>query len=245
MTQEKPERKKGLGDVRAGAALILIGLLLVLQRIGWISLTNWWALFILIPAASALWGGMGLWRKNGRFDAAVWSTFQGGLFPLLVAIVFLFDLSWALYWPLLVILAGFCFLTNGLMQLVSPGDNPDRVWRRYRAWQVFVGIGALVLGFGFLGQTTGLFDPTLFGRRWWAWCMLIPALGGVVTALRLSLAGRLGAETWINLAAAAVIAMPGVVAIAGISWNLIVPLTIIAVGVVLLLWYAVGRRESD
>ena len=170
---------------------------------------------------------------------------QSGFFPLLVAIIFLLDLNWAVYWPLFILLAGINLLISGLVQLIFEHETPDHFWRRHRAWATFTGLALVLLGLCFLGISTGWFAPDYITETWWAWCMLVPALGGLVTAVRLAVGGQLNSEAWINLGAAAVIAIPGVVAVAGMSWNLITPLAIIAVGVVLLLAYYARRDEPE
>ena len=91
----EPKKDKGSSNsVGFAVVLILLGFLFLAQQIGDFSFDNWWALFILIPALSAFGAAARIWQGRGRFTFAVWSTFYGGLFPLLVAVMFLFNLDW-------------------------------------------------------------------------------------------------------------------------------------------------------
>jgi hypothetical protein len=85
------------GSMGVALLLILLGVFFLLQRVSDFSLQNWWALFILIPTFSAFSTAFSLWQRSGRFSFGVWSTFYGGLFPLLVALMFLLNLSWGRY----------------------------------------------------------------------------------------------------------------------------------------------------
>jgi hypothetical protein len=88
-----------------GAVLILIGLVLLLGSLGVTStfLEHWWALFILIPAFGAFAGAYRSRRDTGRFTGAAVGGLIGGVMLTLVALTFLFGLSWNLMGPVLLI----------------------------------------------------------------------------------------------------------------------------------------------
>lgn len=67
---------------------------------------NWWALFILIPAYSNLSRAWRRYRVTGRWSASARGGLVGGLILTLVALIFLFELSWSLFWPLILIVLG-------------------------------------------------------------------------------------------------------------------------------------------
>lgn len=89
----------------AGAALILVGTLILIDNWAGLDL-NWWALFILIPAASLLASAWRAYQADGRLTAAVRGPLVGGAALLLVAGIFIFSLSWVTLWPLFLIIAG-------------------------------------------------------------------------------------------------------------------------------------------
>lgn len=101
------------GDVKGGLILIGIGTIFLFSQItGWY-IQNWWALFIFIPAIFQLneaWQG---YRKNGRFNHNTRGSLFGGLLLSMVGAFFLFSISWNLFWPLVLILAGIGALLNG------------------------------------------------------------------------------------------------------------------------------------
>jgi hypothetical protein len=96
-----------------GVILISLGILLLMQNLAGFHLNNWWALFILIPAL----GGLGAAWSNyqeagGRLTRAVRSALFGALILFIVTAIFLFNLEWFIFGPLLLILAGGGLLLN-------------------------------------------------------------------------------------------------------------------------------------
>lgn len=80
------ERKKKTRNSGSGWCLVAVGVFLLLAINGF-GLNNWWALFILIPAAKSL----------ERRD------YGGAMLMALIASIFLFNLSWSYFLPLLLI----------------------------------------------------------------------------------------------------------------------------------------------
>jgi hypothetical protein len=91
-----------------GVALILVGAVLLLQNLGIYteSLGNWWALFILIPAAGAFGAAWNSYQRTGGFNEATRASLVGGLILTLITAALLFELRWDIIWPLIIILIG-------------------------------------------------------------------------------------------------------------------------------------------
>ncbi len=101
----------------AGAVLILVGLVFLLQNVAGFSLQNWWALFILIPAVGSLWTAASIYRRNGRkFTAAARGPLTGGIVLLTVAGFFLFNVNWGTAWPVFLIIAGAAVLVGVIVR---------------------------------------------------------------------------------------------------------------------------------
>lgn len=103
-------------------AVVLIGLgvIFLLQNFGVFYIGNWWALFILLGTAGAWGSAWRIYQGNGRrVTPAVTGAFIGGLFPLAVALIFLFNLNWGSMWPLFLILAGVAVLARSFV----PSNN--------------------------------------------------------------------------------------------------------------------------
>ncbi len=83
--------------IAVGVVVILIGILFLAHEHGYhlgvFGLDNWWALFILIPAAAMTAQVVLRVRRLGRFDAEAASISIGALATTLVAVLFLFELS--------------------------------------------------------------------------------------------------------------------------------------------------------
>ena len=230
-----------------GVVLIVLGFIFLAQQFGNFNFENWWALFILMPALSAFGSAYGIWRKAGRINFAVWSTFYGGLFPLLVALIFLFDLEWGDYWPLFVILPGFGMLISGLPFKRPEDDKVPTALLSHRPWLVFIGLSATLLGFVFLRMNLG-YDtfPYLDTKNWWGVFILIPAVGGLVAAVLLAIGRHSLVLVLVNLALAAVVALAGFVALLGLDWNLMnmaAPIVLILVGIGLIVGF--GDKKDD
>jgi len=89
-----------------GIVLIALGLIFLFDSAFGVELDNWWALFILIPALVNLNNAWQRYRRAGRWTSSARSALTGGLLIGTVALIFLFDLSWSLFWPVLLIILG-------------------------------------------------------------------------------------------------------------------------------------------
>ena len=112
--EERREMRQG-GAWIGGAILILLGLVFLLQNMGVLSLDNWWALFILIPAFGSFSAAWGQYQAAGRLTAGARGSLIGGLFLSMVAAAFLFELNWAFLWPVFLIAGGLALLLNALL----------------------------------------------------------------------------------------------------------------------------------
>ncbi len=123
-TEQKPSPDQGSSPPQpkrpawiAGAGLILVGLVFLLQNVAGFSLQNWWALFILIPAVGSLWTAWSLYSRNGRrFSPAARGPLTGGIVLLTVAAFFLFNVDWGTAWPVFLIIAGAAVLVGVIVR---------------------------------------------------------------------------------------------------------------------------------
>ena len=90
--------------------LILVGIAILVNYFTDYSLENWWALFMLLPAGYIF---MTIWRdykENGRLSRKSSSSIIPGLVMIAMVAIFLFNLSWAIFWPVTIIAVGFSIL---------------------------------------------------------------------------------------------------------------------------------------
>jgi len=116
-TERRADRRAGGLGWMGGLILIAIGLLYLLHDYGVLpTFTNWWALFLLLPAVGTLSAALGAYRTNGgHWTPAVTGPFLGGLLFLGVTAVFLFDLNYGWLWPLFLIAAGLLLLAAPML----------------------------------------------------------------------------------------------------------------------------------
>jgi peptidoglycan/LPS O-acetylase OafA/YrhL len=89
-----------------GLALVLIGLVFLVQNFVGLSFGNWWAIFILLPAIWAFFRAWSFYQEDHTITRRVANAVYGGLFPFLVGMIFLFNLDWGKLWPLFLIILG-------------------------------------------------------------------------------------------------------------------------------------------
>ncbi len=98
-----------------GIILILLGGMFLLRNTGTYNFPfdNWWALFILIPAIGAFDTALRTYRNAGdQLTAAAGGSLLVGLVLTFVTIMFLFNLSWTFFGPVLIIMVGIGILFN-------------------------------------------------------------------------------------------------------------------------------------
>lgn len=115
---QEPRHNRGGSEAWiAGAVLLALGLIFLLRNLGIfdVRLNNWWALFILIPAFSSFSTAYRIYRNNGgHMSEGVRGPFIGGLILSVVTLVFLLGLSWAIIWPVFLIIIGVGALLTAL-----------------------------------------------------------------------------------------------------------------------------------
>lgn len=239
MIDETPtytRRQRRPRGITGGLILIALGVVFLLQQWGRFDIQNWWAIFILIPALGSFASTYAIYRHSGTINRAVISNFFGALMILTVALMFFFNVSWAVFWPLFIILPGLSLFLTGL-----PFDGPDAPrFREFEAfarpWATGAGLGAMLLGAGFLSANLGLFDPATMWPQWWGLTILFPAVGGLIATMQLyNEEQRFGWLATGNLVAALIVAAVGIVALLGVDWNLLWPIILIAGGCLVLL----------
>lgn len=98
-----------------GLAIVLIGGVLLARNMGvdlfFLNLHNWWALFILVLAIGPLQQAYVALRREG-LGLPVANSLVSAASIIFVALIFLLDLSFFLWWPVFLIMAGLYVMTN-------------------------------------------------------------------------------------------------------------------------------------
>lgn len=95
-----------------GIALIVVGLIFLVQNLTGFRLQNWWALFIAIPGFIALGTAWRFYQQDGFASRRALGAASGSLVPLIIAAIFLFNLDWGSLWPLFLVAGGIGMLAN-------------------------------------------------------------------------------------------------------------------------------------
>lgn len=232
--EDRTQRRVGRGGAWWGLILIFVGLIIFAQRAGWLGPQyNWWALFIFIPAIATLSGAFYAYQSSGKFNAAVRSSLGSAVVIFTVAFIFLIGLDWSRWWPLMVLAGGFSIFLSGF----GSGDWGAGSVRLPINMGFWLGLGAMLLGAGFLAINLNFYDVRglVSPNRWWAIPIFVPAAGALINALLLAVkGGRFGAIiglVFFGLMAAAT----GMIAFLGMDWNLLGPVLLILAGVGILI----------
>jgi hypothetical protein len=114
--ERRAQRRSGGGAWWGGLVLIVLGVIFLLQNMGAAIFSNWWALFILIPAVAAFGAAWRSYQAAGnRLTAPARGSLIGGLVLTAISLGFLFNLNGRLFWPMLIILAGVGIALNAML----------------------------------------------------------------------------------------------------------------------------------
>jgi drug/metabolite transporter (DMT)-like permease len=109
--RRREERWDGDGAWIGGTILIVLGVILLARNLGYFLPHNWWAVFLLIPAAGSFGSAWSMYQRNGRqMSAAVRGAAVGGVILVLLTFLFFIDFDWGKYWPVILILLGIAAL---------------------------------------------------------------------------------------------------------------------------------------
>ncbi len=109
--------------VVAALSVIAIGAFFLLGNLGahwgFLYLQNWWAWLIMAGAVAPLSMAVQRYRERGVVDGEVLHFVLNGAIVVMVALIFLLQLSWGQWWPVFVIYGGLCMLVR------SHGNTAD------------------------------------------------------------------------------------------------------------------------
>jgi hypothetical protein len=97
-----------------GFVLILLGVILLLENMGFLTFANWWALLILIPAFWAFVTAREIYQYNSVVTRGVVGLLAIGILLTILSLAFLLSFTFGQYWPVLLIVAGVVILITAL-----------------------------------------------------------------------------------------------------------------------------------
>jgi hypothetical protein len=225
--------------------LILLGLTFVLQSMrGPNPFVNWWSTFILLPALALVAAAWVAYEQSGsRFTLLARVLLSVGVIVMTVALMFLFDVSWALGWPFMLIVPSLAVVVNGVLQRWDSGDVTRAGIINTIVW---TGASAALLGGGFLFNNLGFIDVRAsFGAfQWWGVFILLPGVGALRNALRIFRVNSLSIAAQLLFALGLAACVQGTLILLGALWNdwLWWSIVVASVGVTML--SSIVRRQS-
>lgn len=113
----RQRRAESRGGWVIGVILIVLGGLFLMQNTGTfrIPISNWWALFILIPAFAAFERAWQMYRDAGnQMTSQMSGSLLTGIVLTLLTLGFLLNIGWTYFGPILIILVGLGILFSGM-----------------------------------------------------------------------------------------------------------------------------------
>lgn len=98
------------GALIPGLALILLGLVFLIQNYIGQEIHNWWALFILLPIFFTLERGYASLQAGRQAEAV--GQLIGALVLIALIVIFIFDLPFGQLWPIFLIIGGLSLLAS-------------------------------------------------------------------------------------------------------------------------------------
>ena len=95
-----------------GLILIGLGVLFLLKNFGVPIPENWWAIFLVLPGAGALWTAWRMYQRDGVTRSAT-STAIVGAVLVLFGVSFLAGFDWGVLWPVILIVLGVSVVLGG------------------------------------------------------------------------------------------------------------------------------------
>lgn len=92
-----------------GGAVILMGVIFLITNMGGRTPQNWWAVFMYVPAILILAQAYSVRQKTGSLNGG---SLIGALSIIVVATIFLLNLSFGTVWPVFIILGGISMLLS-------------------------------------------------------------------------------------------------------------------------------------
>jgi len=95
-----------IGPGMGGFILVLMGIIFLAQNFGYPVPEKWWTIFLLIPAAGALFAAWNAYQRDGKLTGEATAALIGSVTLLAIAAAFIFDFAWGLLWPVALIAVG-------------------------------------------------------------------------------------------------------------------------------------------
>ncbi len=116
---EREARRQKYGRHRFGwlwgVVLIILGVAFLFQNLGLTLATNWWGVFILIPAFLSFVAAWERYQDANRVTRGAAASFVGGLLLTVLTFIVLFNIDFGLLWPVLLIVGGLAILLTALI----------------------------------------------------------------------------------------------------------------------------------
>lgn len=220
-----------------GVLLLILGGVFLWVTISPAAADNWWAFFIIVGGLLFVGAArIAQVKGNGRFPLLIRSNIGLGLITFTVASIFLFNLAWSIWWPLMLIVPGIVMLyISGAAKQTT--ENP--VQTAVSSMTRWIGSTTIVLGFTFLLNQHGIINLSnlYLNFQWWGLFILSPALGAFLNAWKLRRSGYFPvAESalWIT---GLIVGETAVQELLHLNWNngnLLISTWLITIGLVLL-----------
>jgi hypothetical protein len=147
--------------------------------------------------------------KNKRgFSFSLASNLMGVVFPIVICVIFLFNLQWNLTLPVIIVLAGFALFVLGF---VNDEKGTGKMLQQLKYWFFSWGLAVVIVGvITFLTTIQSNFTNQQI-NAWYGGALIVAALGGLVSGINIyRKEGKFSLLFIVHIAAALIISIPAI-----------------------------------
>lgn len=194
--------------ITATLIILIIGGFFLLRAFQIITIKNWWAIFIIIPAISSFGNLIEEISHKRPIALPLISSIAGILFSVMITLFFLFEWDWQKFAFYFILASGLILFQSGFIQ---SDDAIGRLIAMLRPWIFSGGLAVIITGIA-LTQAYHLTSQQFY--RWLGVAILTFASAGVFQAWKINPQQKSKRFTIIiNLLAAFLLSIPGFLAL--------------------------------
>lgn len=162
--------------------LMLLGILAFLIQTDIFILRNWWVIFILLPGITFLYVALADYRATRGISFKAVVFFLLGSVLNAVGVILLFELSWKVFWPLIIMFPGLGLIVSAFF--LNKFYKHENRFQFLKVWFFAIGGATVIVALFIILSLTKTFSLKEYIPRWWGIIIMLISLGGIVNLFR-------------------------------------------------------------
>jgi len=178
----KEQKKRNPKAIIFSLILMLVGVLTFLVQTDIFILRNWWVIFILLPGITFLYVALADYRANKGISFKAVVFFLLGSVLNAVGVILLFELSWKVFWPLIIMFPGLGLIVSAFF--LNKFYKQENRFQFLKIWFFAIGGATVIAALFIILSLTNTFTLNDYLPRWWGILIMLISIGGVVNLVR-------------------------------------------------------------